>query len=105
MRDCNVLNSWKEIARYMGRAVRTLQRWEEECQLPIHRPRGRKRSAVFALPTEIDAWLRDCPVQAERSSSSQRVSGTPVSGALLLRQFGHHKICDDNVRHLGKRDR
>jgi phage terminase Nu1 subunit (DNA packaging protein) len=88
MRDPNLLNSWKEIARYMGRAVRTLQRWEEECQLPIHRPRGRKRSAVFALPTELDAWLRDCPVQAERGNSGQEVSGAPVSGAPWLRQRG-----------------
>jgi phage terminase Nu1 subunit (DNA packaging protein) len=88
MPDRNVLNSWKEIARYMGRTVRTLQRWEEECELPIHRPRGRKRSAVFALPTEIDAWLRDCPVRAERSSSGQQVLETAASGALLLRRRG-----------------
>lgn len=57
-----ILNSWKEIALYMGRAVRTVQRWEEDCQLPIHRPRGTKRSAVFALPDEIDHWLQKCPV-------------------------------------------
>ena len=60
-----ILNSWKEIARYIGRAVRTVQRWEEECQLPVHRPRarGRRRSAVFALSAEIDRWLEQCPVR------------------------------------------
>lgn len=57
-----ILNSWKEIALYMGRAVRTVQRWERECRLPVHRPRGKKRSAVFALAAEVDRWLKGCPL-------------------------------------------
>jgi predicted DNA-binding transcriptional regulator AlpA len=57
----DILNSWKEIAVYMGRAVRTVQRWEKECQLPVHRPHGRKRDSVFALQSEIDRWLQKCP--------------------------------------------
>jgi predicted DNA-binding transcriptional regulator AlpA len=51
------LNSWKEIAAYVGRGVRTVQRWEQELQFPVRRPRGRKRSAVIALSHEIDEWL------------------------------------------------
>jgi len=51
------LNSWKQIARYLGRGVRTVQRWEREFGLPIRRPRGRRRSAVIALTAELDAWL------------------------------------------------
>ena len=62
MRECAILNSWKEIALYMGRAVRTVQRWEEDCRLPVRRPRGRKRSSVFALSSEIDLWLQTCPL-------------------------------------------
>src|SRR5689334_21899673 len=57
-----ILNSWKEIAVYMGRGVRTVQRWEQDCHLPVHRPRGRKRSPVFAFAAEIDLWLEKCPV-------------------------------------------
>jgi phage terminase Nu1 subunit (DNA packaging protein) len=60
-----ILNSWKEIAVYMGRAVRTVQRWERECDFPVHRPRGKKRSAVFALSKEIDTWLENCPQSTE----------------------------------------
>ncbi len=52
-----VLNSWKEIAAYLGHSVRTLQRWEREAGLPVHRPYRRKRSSVVALKSEIDAWL------------------------------------------------
>jgi phage terminase Nu1 subunit (DNA packaging protein) len=78
----NILNSWKEIAIYMGRAVRTVQRWEEECHLPVHRPRGRKRSPVFALSNEIDQWLQECPVQTlevESNSKETRGSGNDRS--------------------------
>jgi len=58
-----ILNSWKEIAAYIGRGVRTAQRWERDLALPVRRPRGKKRSAVIAVPSEIDAWLRRCPTQ------------------------------------------
>ncbi len=57
-RNSIVLNSWKEIARYLGRGVRTVQRWETEAGLPVHRPRGYARSAVLAMSDEIDLWLR-----------------------------------------------
>lgn len=60
----DVLNSWKEIASYVNRGVRTVQRWEAELGLPIRRPRGRTRSAVIALRSDIDRWLKSCPVIA-----------------------------------------
>jgi len=54
-----VLNSWKEIAHYVGRGVRTLQRWELDLSFPVRRPRSHQRSAVIAFPAEVDAWLKD----------------------------------------------
>lgn len=58
MPDVRILNSWKEISGYIGRGVRTVQRWEELYGLPVHRAAGRDRSAVYALSDEVDAWLR-----------------------------------------------
>jgi hypothetical protein len=58
MTDVRILNSWKEISGYVGRGVRTVQRWEELYGLPVHRAAGRDRSAVYALSDEVDAWLR-----------------------------------------------
>src|SRR5215467_5605321 len=58
MTNADVLNSWKEIATYVGRGVRTVQRWERELNLPVRRPRGKHRSAVIALKEDIDIWLR-----------------------------------------------
>jgi len=42
------LNSWKEIATYLSRGVRTVQRWERELKLPVHRIGKGKRSPVYA---------------------------------------------------------
>lgn len=53
----DILNSWKEIAGYLGRGVRTVQRWEKDLGLPVRRPRNKTRSAVMAFPPEIDSWL------------------------------------------------
>jgi hypothetical protein len=50
------LDSWKDIAAYLGRDVRTVIRWQEK-GLPVHRVPGGKRQAVFAYRTEIDDWL------------------------------------------------
>ena len=58
MPEVRILNSWKEVSNYIGRGVRTVQRWEELYGLPVHRAAGRDRSAVYALSDEIDAWLR-----------------------------------------------
>ncbi len=53
-----ILNSWKEISEYVGRGVRTVQRWEHDLGLPVRRPRHHLRSPVVAMTAEIDEWLR-----------------------------------------------
>lgn len=52
-----ILNSWKEIAAYLGRGVRTVQRWERELRLPVHRIGKGKRSPVYALIPQLKFWL------------------------------------------------
>jgi hypothetical protein len=66
-----VLNSWKEIATYLGRGVRTVQRWEAELQLPVHRPRGKNRSAVIAFREELDQWLSRTPLECDSSENKE----------------------------------
>jgi len=53
----STLNSWKEIAAYFDRGVRTVQRWERDLQLPVHRIGKGKRSPVFAVVAELKFWL------------------------------------------------
>ena len=50
------LDSWKEIAAYLGRGVRTVQRWEREEGLPVHRLPHERRGTVYARAEELDAW-------------------------------------------------
>jgi hypothetical protein len=57
------LQSWKQIAVYMGRGVRTVQRWEQ-FGLPVHRPSGHGKGAVFALVAEVDQWMKSAENQA-----------------------------------------
>lgn len=52
------LDSWKEIAAYLGRGIRTVQRWEREEGLPVHRLVHAERGSVFAEPTELDHWWK-----------------------------------------------
>jgi hypothetical protein len=51
------LTSWKEIGAYLGRTVRTAQRWECSLGLPIHRASASASGIVWAFPTDIDEWL------------------------------------------------
>jgi ElaB/YqjD/DUF883 family membrane-anchored ribosome-binding protein len=62
--DPDVLHSWKEIAAYMGRGVRTVQRWERDLALPVRR-----------LAREIDCWLHGAPQRSDLRMSSTRSSG------------------------------
>ncbi len=52
------LDSWKDIAAYLGRDIRTVQRWEVERRLPVHRLPGGDKPRVYALRPELDVWLR-----------------------------------------------
>jgi len=53
------LGSWKEIATYLGRGVRSVQRWEREEGLPVHRLSHQKRGSVYAYKSELDEWWQN----------------------------------------------
>src|SRR6267142_7248724 len=53
------LESWGEIAAYLRREIRTVQRWEKTLALPIHRLQVGKQSSVYAYPSELDEWYRE----------------------------------------------
>jgi len=52
----NRLDSWKEIAAYLKRDIRTVQRWEANEGLPVHRKHHAKLGSVYAFERELDAW-------------------------------------------------
>ena len=64
MANRKILHGWKDIANYIGRAVRSVQRYESELKLPIRRPAGKDHSAVFAFSDELDQWLQRSQVRS-----------------------------------------
>jgi Tol biopolymer transport system component len=82
------LDSWKEIAAYLNRSVRTVHRWEKEEGLPVHRQLHKDLGSVFAYKRELDAWSSARSVHADRREEMNgRASATPyrvkVAAALL----------------------
>jgi len=51
------LDSWKEIAAFLRRDVRTVQRWEKKENLPVHRHQHEKLGSVYAFPAELTQWF------------------------------------------------
>lgn len=93
-----ILNSWKEISSYIGRGVRTAQRWEELYGLPVHRPAGHDRSAVYALADELDVWLRSGNMHGV-TQNRLAVSDGPDGRAALLQRI---EELEQEVRELRK---
>ena len=52
------LTSWKEIAGYLNRDIRTVQRWEKREGLPVHRQLHESRPSISVTTAELDAWTR-----------------------------------------------
>lgn len=50
------IDTWKEIAAFLHRDGRTVQRWEKSRNLPVHRIPG-ERGGVFAYSDELTEWL------------------------------------------------
>lgn len=84
------LNSWKEIATYLDRGVRTVQRWERELQMPVHRIGTGKRSPVFSTTTELNFWV-----------STSGVLGSPPPARVLEMRPKNGKPVEEVHRLMG----
>ena len=77
------LDSWKDVATYLKRDVRTVQRWEETRGLPVYRAPGGKRNAIFALKSELDRWWHASKVEFESQPEPELGHGDSPSIAVL----------------------
>jgi TolB-like protein/tetratricopeptide (TPR) repeat protein len=69
------LESWKEIASYLGRDVTTVRRWEKREGLPVHRLHHSKLGSVYAYTAELDAWRGErAPAVATDAPDARQVS-------------------------------
>jgi TolB-like protein/tetratricopeptide (TPR) repeat protein len=98
------LDSWKDIAAYLGREVRTVQRWALARSLPVHRlPGGGSRPRVFSHKSEIDAWMRAGPLTTSQPLDDvASVAVLPflnLAGAVEDQYFGDG-LADDVINAL-----
>lgn len=88
-----VLTSWKDIARYMGKGVRTVQRWEQDFGLPVRRPHGSNKKAVLARPCDLDAWVAlRCASRADRSSPAHFADAKDRTASVAFLSSLHARI-------------
>jgi len=80
------LDSWKEIAAYLRRGPRTVQRWEQEQGLPVHRLAHGKQGQVFAYKPELEAWWKSRQADLEPAAPAprRRLPLVATVAALLL---------------------
>ena len=71
--DPDRLHGWKEISAFVGKGVRTVQRWEKQYGLPVRRLRDGSE-IVFASKKELEAWML--------ASSSQTSADTGADGGI-----------------------
>ncbi len=70
-KDADVLMGWKAIAAYLGKSVRSVQRWERDLGLPTHRIMTMEGSIAYARRSEVDRWL----IARDRSDTTETAPG------------------------------
>src|SRR5215470_7935012 len=83
------LDGWKQIASYLKRDVRTVQRWERAEQFPVRRQMHRKLGSVLAFKNELDRWMdQSCSLQSKKAgATSLHAYELYLKGRQLFHQF------------------
>jgi TolB-like protein/Flp pilus assembly protein TadD len=103
------LDSWKEIAAYLKKEVRTVQRWEKSSGLPVRRLAHGKQGTVFAYKSELDAWWQESQSKLDGEESdldtSAGVTDSNVAASTAvvehLDQTEKPNIKPDHFRRVG----
>ena len=80
----DVLNGWKEIANYVGRDIRTVERWEKHRGLPIRRVPGEGRATVYAVVSELERWFTSANAEEPLNSDSATTSSTSIGNITVI---------------------
>jgi len=87
------LDSWKDIASYFRRSVRTVQRWEQVEGMPVHRHAHDKGDTLFAYTQELDEWQKS----RSHAGAKQMVVASvqcPSQGLPLEEQAGLRRLLE-----------
>ncbi len=86
--DPDRLDSWKAIAKFLNRSVRTVRRWEAQEGLPVHRHMHRSQGSVYAFRTELEAWREQRSESRPAAPAAPRPAPSQDEHALVVLPFG-----------------
>ncbi len=107
------LDSWKEIAAYFNRDVRTVRRWEAAQGLPVLRHHHRTRSSVYAYTGDLDRWWDHGRGPGERAAAATQakrrfgwaIAAVPIGLVALGFILGEAPGARDFLRPAASNDR
>ena len=86
--NARVLEGWKAIAHYLGRGVRTVQRYERDLRLPVRHLPKKDSESVVANAVELDRWVLTSPTRSlARTQLETQLITDLRSGILELRRL------------------
>ncbi len=83
------LDSWKEIAAYLRRDVRTVQRWEKKEGLPVYRHLHDKLGSIYAYRNELAEWFTTRQQSGAAGAMAGRQEGQADKIKLAVLPFGN----------------
>ena len=83
------LDSWKEIASYLRRDVRTVQRWEKKEGLPVYRHLHDKLGSIYAYRNELTEWFNTRQQSGAPVATGNRQEGPAEKVKLAVLPFGN----------------
>ena len=98
IRQLEILSGWKDIASYLRKGVRTVQRYEVELGLPIRRPAGKSTGSVVATTVEIDAWVSARPLREELRLSVPAIENIAILKGFRQEMKEMHRLREETVQ-------
>ncbi len=101
------LDSWKEIAAYLKKEVRTVQRWEKSLGLPVRRLTQGKQGTVFAYKADLDAWWLESQsridVEESKTEEDGDSSGSSVAVLAPVSDLSENTVVDGTQAERSRR--
>ncbi len=90
-RQAERLDSWKEIANFFRREVRTVQLWEKHEGLPVRRQHHKKLGSIYAYRAELESWrLSRSKLDDSPQSGTEQPDRAQSAGPIGPERHTHH---------------
>ena len=88
------LDSWKEIAAYLRRDIRTVQRWEKSEGLPVYRHQHDKLGSIYAYKPELTEWFNSRRQSPATTRTLERIKLAVLPFGKVGGSRGEDYFCD-----------